>query len=157
PLYLEGGRLLGNSYANLDNCYGNMGRPALREKTLAEAIAIQRQLVKENPRNPLFKQDLYRSLVNLGEMHQEAGRYRAADIICDEGVPELLQLVKENPFLYRLQNVQCEMYVLGGNVRHARGQSTAAARYFQLGLEVYEKITKQNPKEKDMLIYRAAA
>jgi serine/threonine-protein kinase len=155
PNYAEGRRLFGVSYGNLAflYSYSYMARPVLQDQALREGSAVLRGLLRDNPHNTFFCRDFCRSLANLGEMRQETGHFLAAERACDEGLPMLLQLVKDNPTVYGFQNVLSQMYIVAAGVKQARGQSSSAAAFFRKGVDLAEQVRQKNPNERDMLIH----
>ncbi len=129
------------------------GETAQAESTLMEAQSLCEKLVRENPTNPEFRNELAQILQSLGQIHVPRGNHDIALLYSQQALPLLEQLAHDHPaapeYQYRLVQTLTAIQVAYHNLR----QPQNAMKLYERTQPVAEKLALTHP---DVPLYQAA-
>jgi tetratricopeptide (TPR) repeat protein len=126
---------------NLANLYRNTNRLGEAEAAYQEALALRRDLAKDNP--SAYRPDVAMTLNNLAILYKDTNRLKEAEAAYQEALALYRDLAKDNPSAYR-PDVAMTLNNLAILYKDTNRLGEAEAAY-QEALALYRDLAKDNP------------
>ena len=126
---------------NLGNLYSAKNEQTQAENTYLEALAIRRNLAKENPAT--YQSDVAMTLSNLGTLYSAKNEQKKAENAYVEALAIRRKLAKENPRTYGTY-VAATLNNLG-NLYRGKNEQKKAMNAFEKALAIRRNLAKENP------------
>jgi serine/threonine-protein kinase len=145
---------LGVVYTNLANLYFHTMRDLAKSEAARQAaLAIQEQLVKQNPEVTQYRSDLAGGYYDLGLYYVLTRQLPKAKPLLEKALAFRQQLARENPGHPPLESELAESHFGLGTWHSANGENEQAIKANLLALAIQERLAKRFPGMAD---YRMA-
>ena len=120
--------------------------PTIARKTLAQAVALNQQLVAKHPTVPAYRRDLARTCNNLAGILGGPGARDDAEKMYDQALALLTQLSHDFPTVPSYRQDLAGVYLNLGLFHESAGRLTEADKAFDESLRVRRELAGESPE-----------